>query len=150
MLTTEIQQAIEASVRDVVESGGHRAYLSEHSERLISQLQAKLESEYWLLCSSGTAALEILLRAMQIEAGDEVLLCAYDYPGNFWAIERTGARPVLVDTRSDSWDLAVGGLEEAVPRRASLQGADRFAFALGASRRSAAPRVLRSSQLVLN
>lgn len=114
MLLAEIQNAIEASVQRVLSAGEYRAYLSESSGLLVSQLQAKLESEHWQLCSSGTAALEIVLRAMQIEAGDEVILCVYDYPGNFWAIERTGARPVLIDTQSDNWNLAVDQLEEAV------------------------------------
>jgi perosamine synthetase len=114
MLIQEIQQAIQASVQDVLETGAYRAYLSEHSQQLVCQLQATLASEHWQLCSSGTAALEILLRAMQVESGDEVLICAYDYPGNFWAIERTGARPVLVDTAPASWNLDVDQLGEAV------------------------------------
>jgi dTDP-4-amino-4,6-dideoxygalactose transaminase len=65
------------------------------------------------LTSSGTAALEIVLRAASIGAGDEVLLSSYDYPGNFWAIERVGARPVLLDTSVDSWRIDSESLERA-------------------------------------
>jgi dTDP-4-amino-4,6-dideoxygalactose transaminase len=63
------------------------------------------------LTCSGTAALEIVLRALGIGAGDEVLISCYDYPGNFWAIERVGARPVLVDTSADSWRIDFESLE---------------------------------------
>ena len=56
--------------------------------------------------------MEILLRAAGIGVGDEVLLSSYDYPGTFWAIERVGARPVLLDTAAHSWRIATASLEE--------------------------------------
>ncbi len=52
------------------------------------------------LCSSGTAAVELALRCCGITAGDEVVVAAYDYPGNFRGIELLGATPVLADVRS--------------------------------------------------
>ncbi|MCM2374401.1 DegT/DnrJ/EryC1/StrS family aminotransferase [Aporhodopirellula aestuarii] len=52
------------------------------------------------LCSSGSVAIELALRACGITAGDEVVVAAYDYPGNFRTIELLGATPVLVDVRS--------------------------------------------------
>jgi perosamine synthetase len=46
---------------------------------------------------SGTFAVELALRGIGVEAGDEVILGAYDFPGNFRAIEAIGATPVVVD-----------------------------------------------------
>ncbi|TWU18690.1 DegT/DnrJ/EryC1/StrS family aminotransferase [Allorhodopirellula heiligendammensis] len=51
------------------------------------------------LCSSGTAAVELALRCCGVVAGDEVVVAAYDYPGNFRCIELLGATPVLADVR---------------------------------------------------
>ncbi len=51
------------------------------------------------LCSSGTAAIELSLRCCGIGPGDEVVVAAYDYPGNFRTIELLGATPVLADVR---------------------------------------------------
>jgi dTDP-4-amino-4,6-dideoxygalactose transaminase len=45
---------------------------------------------------------EIALRAAGVGPGDEVILSAYDYPGNFRSIELLGARPVLIDVAPDS------------------------------------------------
>lgn len=43
-----------------------------------------------------------------------MLLSAYDYPGNFWAIERIGARPVLLDVEPNSWRISASGLQQIV------------------------------------
>lgn len=51
------------------------------------------------LCSSGTAAVELALRCCGVAEGDEVVVAAYDYPGNFRNVELLGATPVLVDVR---------------------------------------------------
>ncbi len=54
------------------------------------------------LCCSGTAALEIALRAAQVGPGDEVALAAYDFPGNFRTVELLGARPFCWMSLADS------------------------------------------------
>ena len=40
-----------------------------------------------------------------MQPGDEVILAAYDFPGNFRAIEAVGARPVLIDVDPNTWSL---------------------------------------------
>jgi perosamine synthetase len=99
----QITEAISAAARTVVESGRFRSYSGPNCERLSSLLaESQLGAEV-LLTSSGTAAMELALRAAGVREGDQVLLSAYDYPGNFWAIERLGARPVLLDTEPWGW-----------------------------------------------
>jgi len=51
------------------------------------------------LCSSGSAGIELALRGAGVTGGTEVVVAAYDYPGNFRTIELIGARPVLADVR---------------------------------------------------
>jgi dTDP-4-amino-4,6-dideoxygalactose transaminase len=55
------------------------------------------------LCSSGTCAVELALRGLNVGLQDEVALAGYDFPGNFRAIESVGARPVLVDIDRRTW-----------------------------------------------
>jgi dTDP-4-amino-4,6-dideoxygalactose transaminase len=66
------------------------------------------------LCSSGTIAVELALRGLKIGTGDEVILAAYDFPGNFRAIEAIGARPVLVDLAPNSWTIDAEHLSAAI------------------------------------
>jgi dTDP-4-amino-4,6-dideoxygalactose transaminase len=96
-----VQAALEAAYAD----GSWGRYHGPHCDRL-REVVAKLcrVSHAWL-CSSGTIGVELALRGLKVEAGDEVILAAYDFPGNFRAIEAVGARPVLVDLAADSWTL---------------------------------------------
>jgi dTDP-4-amino-4,6-dideoxygalactose transaminase len=67
-----------------------------------------------LTCSSGTLAVEVALRAVPVAAGDEVVLAAYDYGGNFLAVHAVGARPVLGDVTAHNWNLAPESLHAAL------------------------------------
>ena len=48
------------------------------------------------------------------DPGDEVILAAYDYPGNFLSVHAVGARPVLVDVAPGDWNLCPEKVAEAV------------------------------------
>ncbi len=69
------------------------------------------------LCCSGTAAVELALRAAGVGPGDEVILAAYDYPGNFRCVELVGGRPVLVDVVPGGVTIDPAGLEAAAGDR---------------------------------
>lgn len=102
--------------------GSWGRYNAEHSERLAAELARKHDVEFVSLCCSGTLAVELALRGLGIGAHDEVILAGYDFPGNFRAIEATGARPVLVDVEPDGWLLDVTALPAAIgkPTRAII------------------------------
>lgn len=73
---------------------------------LVSALQARLQRAGGILCSSGTAALELALRAARVQSGREVIVAAYDYPGTRHTIEQLGGRPILVDLAPGRWTIA--------------------------------------------
>jgi len=60
---------------------------------------------YCVTLSSGTAALELGLTALGINAGKRVLLPALTFPATALAVERCGAQPVLGDVCPDRWSL---------------------------------------------
>jgi dTDP-4-amino-4,6-dideoxygalactose transaminase len=106
----EVLAALQAAYRD----GSWGKYHGPHVERLEQRLAADHDGAHVLTCGSGTYAVELALRALRVEAGDEVLLSAYDYPGNFLAVHALGARPVLLDVDPDNWNLAPRHLAGAV------------------------------------
>lgn len=114
MLLERIRESVRTVLEELATSDGYRIYTGPRTDALVRELSCLHAGSDVLLASSGTAALEIALRAANIGAGDEVLLSAYDYPGNFWAIERTGARPVLVDLAPNSWNIELSQLELAL------------------------------------
>lgn len=67
--------------------------------------------------ASGTDALEIALRAADIGPGDEVITVAHTAVATVCAVERTGARPVLVDIDPDTYTMSVAAATAALSPR---------------------------------
>ena len=67
--------------------------------------------------ASGTDALELMLRAVGIGAGDEVILPTNSFIATALAVVRAGARPVLVDCDPDFHLIDVEQVARAVGPR---------------------------------
>lgn len=101
------------SITSALRSGHWGQYDSKLSEVLIARLAKLFQVQHVLPCSSGTIAVELALRGAGVKSGDEVILAAYDFPGNFRAIEALGARPVLVDVVPSGWTLSLDQIATA-------------------------------------
>lgn len=97
--------------------GSWATYSGLHSARLIEALSNMHGTEYVRLTCSGTAAVEQALRGVGVNQGDEVILAAYDFAGNFRSIERIGARPVLVDVSGSTLAIDPALLDGALSPR---------------------------------
>jgi dTDP-4-amino-4,6-dideoxygalactose transaminase len=70
---------------------------------------------------SGTSALHVILRALGIGPGDEVILPANTFIATAEAVSHAGALPVLVDVREDTQLIDVERIEAAItPRTRAL------------------------------
>lgn len=105
---------IQASIQSAIEQGLWGKYDSELGDSVVQKLRSIFEVEHAMTCSSGTIAVELGLRGVGVKAGDEVLIAAYDFPGNFRAIEAIGARPVLVDVAPNNWLMDLKKIASAV------------------------------------
>lgn len=111
-LARELDEAVAAALSRLGQQAQWRTYSGPEQSKLAERLGEIAGCAHVGLASSGTAALEMVLRACRLPAGSEVLLAAYDYPGTFATIERVGARPALVDVRSPGWNISLESLEE--------------------------------------
>lgn len=102
------------NVQLAMADGSWGKYEARWTTQLIEKLGQVVRAEHVLLCSSGTIAVEVALRAMDISAQEEVVLAAYDFPGNFRAIEAIGARPVIVDVVENGWVIDPEQLQAAI------------------------------------
>lgn len=64
--------------------------------------------------NSATACLELSLRVLGINKGDEVITCAYTYTASCSVICHVGATPILIDTQADSFEMDYDALEKAI------------------------------------
>jgi dTDP-4-amino-4,6-dideoxygalactose transaminase len=106
----DILDALHAAYRNASWGKYHGRYI----ERLEERLREYHGVEFVLTCASGTFAVELALRALKIGPNDEVLLSAYDYPGNFLSVHAVGALPVLVDIHPGNWNLDPTCIREAI------------------------------------
>jgi dTDP-4-amino-4,6-dideoxygalactose transaminase len=109
--------AVRAALDAAYRNGSWGKYHGGGVARLEERLAAYHRVDFALTCGSGTFAVELALRALKVGPGDEVVLAAYDYPGNFLGVHAVGAVPVLAEVDAGSWNLAPGRLEEALSPR---------------------------------
>lgn len=72
---------------------------------------------YGIACVNGTAAIEVVLRAMGIGPGDEVVVPPYTFVATATAPMLIGATPVFCDIRLEDFNLDPGRLEVAITPR---------------------------------
>jgi perosamine synthetase len=72
-------------------------------------------------CSSGTAALHLVLAALGLKAGDEVIVPAFTMIATANAVAYTGATPVFADSHPVTWNVTAATLEPKItPRTRAL------------------------------
>ena len=114
-----VDDAIRQSIDGALESGQWGSYEGELTAQLHRSLQTEFQLNSSLLCSSGTISVELALRGVGVKAGDEVIVSAYDFPGNFRSIEAVGAIPVLVDVVGNGWVMDHEKVAAAISEKTS-------------------------------
>lgn len=108
---------VRAALSELVESNAWGLYDGATTNRLQQDMQRAFDCTHSLLTCSGTMAVELAMRGVGVKPGAEVLLAAYDFPGNFRAIEAIGATPVLVDVVADGWVVDAEQIAAAVDEK---------------------------------
>jgi len=67
--------------------------------------------------SSGTAALEIAIKALDIKKNDEVLIPNFTIISNALAVIRQQARPVLIDCNLKDWNIKIEDIEKNISKK---------------------------------
>lgn len=113
--------ALRAVLAQLAEDGSWGRYHGPHCPALMERMSALYSDAAVILCSSGTAAVELALRGLKVGDGDEVVMAAYDFKSNFTNVLTVGATPALVDLRLDDWQIDAERLADAIgPRTAAI------------------------------
>jgi perosamine synthetase len=72
---------------------------------------------YAVATSNGTTALHLTLLALDIGAGDEVIVPSLTFIATANAVAYVGAQPVLVDSEPETWNMDPARIEEAITPR---------------------------------
>ncbi|MDD5729646.1 MAG: DegT/DnrJ/EryC1/StrS family aminotransferase [Candidatus Omnitrophica bacterium] len=74
-------------------------------------------SKFSVGVSSGTAALFLALKALDIKEGDEVIVPVFTFIATALAVSYTGAKPVFVDIDENTYNIDVKKIEKAVTKK---------------------------------
>lgn len=108
----QIGKEIEKDVVDVLRSGCY--ILGPHNKALETDLAAYVGVKHSVALNSGTDALHLALRALDIGAGDEVITTAFTFVATTEAIGIVGAKPVFVDIDTNTFNMDVEKIEAAI------------------------------------
>jgi perosamine synthetase len=88
-----------------------------HVKRFECLIAQRAGVEHAIATSSGTSALELVLRAMGIERGNEVILPALTFASPALAVALVGAIPVFADVTPDTWTIDPSHVAELLTDR---------------------------------
>ncbi len=103
---------IDAAIMQVLESGQY--ILGRAVEQFEREFAANLGLAHGIGCASGTDALELALRACGIGEGHLVFTVSHTAVASVAAIERAGAKPVLVDIEPGGFAMDPAALDAAL------------------------------------
>jgi dTDP-4-amino-4,6-dideoxygalactose transaminase len=107
-IQTEIDQVIQDVIKDTAFIGGKR--VTEFESEFANWLGVK----HCIGCANGTDSIEILLKAMNIGPGDEVLVPAISWISTSEAVSSVGATPIFIDIDEETYTIDVTKIEAGI------------------------------------
>ena len=108
----QIGQDVEKAVLEVLRSGQY--ILGENNKMLSEEIAKYIGVKNTVTLNSGTDALHLALRALNIGEGDEVISVAFTFVATTEAIGIVGAKPVFVDIDENTFNMDASKIEAAI------------------------------------
>jgi dTDP-4-amino-4,6-dideoxygalactose transaminase len=120
-----IRDEVVAAVMEVVDS--QLFILGPAVEKLEQQVAEISKTRYAIGCASGTDALLLALRALDIGRGDEVITTPFTFFATAGTIHNVGATPVFVDIEPRTFNISPAAIAAAItPRTKAVIPVDLF------------------------
>lgn len=110
-----ISKEIMARVAAVIES--QQFIMGPEVGELECQLAGLCETRYAVGCASGTDALLLALKTLDMQPGDEVIAPSFTFFATAGAIHNAGGKPVFVDIDPQTFNIDSGAIERAITPR---------------------------------
>lgn len=106
------------ALRNVLQSGTWgSAAASTHVPAFAEEFAAYQEARYGVCTTNGTAALEVVLRAIGLRMGDEVIVPPYTFVATATAVIMANGVPVFADIDAETYNLDPRAVEAAIGPR---------------------------------
>jgi UDP-2-acetamido-2-deoxy-ribo-hexuluronate aminotransferase len=107
-----LQKEINEAVLGVMEST--RFIGGPEVDNFATELGDYLRTKHLIPCANGTDALQIAMMALELKAGDEVIVPTFTYVATAEVIALLGLTPVMVDVDEDTFTLNLQQVEAAI------------------------------------
>src|SRR5215207_1948869 len=111
----ELQSELDAAYERVMKSGWY--ILGSEVETFEEEFARYCEAEHCIGVASGLDALHLILRAMEIGEGDEVVIPANTYIATWLAVSHAGAVPVPVEPDEKTYNINPSRIEAAITQK---------------------------------
>ncbi len=113
-------------VNEPLLSGNEKKYLNEcidsgwissegpFVERFEQEMANYIGRKYATACSSGTAALDIVVSALELKKDDEVIMPTFTIISCAQALVKQGVKPVLIDSKLDTFNIKIEDIESRI------------------------------------
>ncbi len=108
----ELKEEFDAAYQRVMESGWY--ILGREVEAFEQEFAVYCETKYCIGVGNGLESLHLILRAMEIGAGDEVIVPANTYIATWLAVSYAGATPVPVEPDRNTYNIDPNKIEAAI------------------------------------
>jgi dTDP-4-amino-4,6-dideoxygalactose transaminase len=111
----ELKAELDDAYQRVMASGWY--ILGKEVDAFEAEFAAYCQTKYCIGVGNGLEALHLILRAMEIGAGDEVIVPANTYIASWLAISQVGATPVPVEPDERTYNINPSLIENAITDR---------------------------------
>ena len=85
-----------------------------HTDLFVNEFKQAIQREYILPVSNCTAAIHLALLALDVKAGDEVIVPDVTWIASVAPIIYVGATPIFVDINEDDWCISAEAVRKAI------------------------------------
>jgi dTDP-4-amino-4,6-dideoxygalactose transaminase len=107
-----LRPELEAAIGRCLDTGAF--CLGPEVKQFETEFAAFCGADHCVAMNSGTSALHVAMRLLDLGPGDEVITTPFTFIATSWAIVYTGARPVFVDVEEGTLNLDPGHVERAI------------------------------------
>ena len=110
----QVDQTDEEAILQVLHGGKWGRYLGDRVETFEKEFAALVGAAHCVAMTNGTVSMETAVRALDIGAGDEIIVPAYTFFATVGAVLACGALPVMVDVDPDTFCIDPHAVAAAV------------------------------------
>ncbi|MBW6469436.1 MAG: DegT/DnrJ/EryC1/StrS family aminotransferase [Coriobacteriia bacterium] len=111
----ELKDDLDSAIGEVMSSAGFIG--GPRVRELEAAIAEYCGTAHAVACANGTEALFLIMHALGIRAGDEVITTPFTFIATAEAIAHVGATPVFVDIEPDTYNIDVSKIEAAITER---------------------------------